>query len=66
LNDKGDANLVREQRQAALAELTPQLKQPENLAKYDALMEYVVTQVRQMIKEEGNGQPPKESRGPNK
>lgn len=51
-----DESVIRNQRLAALAADAEKLT-PENVQKFEALMEYVQTTVRQMIREQGNALP---------
>lgn len=51
-----DENLIRNQRLAALAVDAEKLT-PDNLPKFEALMDYVQTTVRQMVKEQSDALP---------
>jgi transcriptional regulator with XRE-family HTH domain len=56
-----DEQVIRNQRLAALAEDAEKLS-PEDIPKFEALMDYVHTTVRQMLKERERDSPPKPRR----
>lgn len=58
-----DEGVIRNQRLAALAADAEQLS-PENIPKFEALMEYVQHTVRQMLKEQERESPRKPTRAP--